>query len=137
MVPGMKTVGQNGLRGLKLVIGLRMIGPPTGIAVAAGMVYVASGMVVIFERCGVMIPLKACRNRQDGGKVACMDRFLESSGDTGTFAGSRLPPISKTVTSFLERHIAQPLKKDTIQKQAKIHPKGIHVEMAFKEASLH
>ena len=108
MVPGMKTVRQSGLRGLKLGVGLGMIGPPTGIGVAAGIVYVVSGMVVTIERSGVMIPLKACRNRQDGGKVARMDRFPESSGYTGTFAGSRLPPIFKTVTSFLERRIAQP-----------------------------
>ena len=55
-----------------------------------------------------MIPLKACPNRQVGGNVARMDRCPESMGYTGTFAGSRLPPIFKTVTSFLERHIAQP-----------------------------
>ena len=106
-VPGMKTVGQNGLRGLKLGVGLGMIGPPTGIGVAVGIAYVVSGMVVTIEPSGVMIPLKACQNRQDGGKVARMDRCPESLGYTETFAGSRLPPIFKTVTSFPERHIAQ------------------------------
>ena len=69
-VPGMKTVGHNGLRGLKLGVGLGMISPPTGIGVAVGIAYVVSGMVVPIEPSGVMIPLKACRNRQDGGKVA-------------------------------------------------------------------
>ena len=108
MVPGMRTEGQNGPRGLKLGVGLGMIGPPTNIGVAVGMTYVVSGMVVTIEPSGVMIPLKACPYRQVGRKVARKDHCLESSGDTGTFAGSRLPPISKTVTSFQERHTAQP-----------------------------
>ena len=107
MVPGMKTVGQSGLRGLKLGVGLGMISQPTGIGVAVGIAYVVSSMVVTIEPRGVMIPLKACRNRQDCGTVARMDRWPEFSRYTATFAGSRLPPIFKTVTSFLERHIAQ------------------------------
>ena len=80
MVPGMKTVGQNGLRGLKLGVGLGTIGPPTGIGVVVVIAYVVSGMVVTIEWSGVVIPLKACRNRQDGGKVARMDPCPESLG---------------------------------------------------------
>ena len=102
MVPGMRTVGQNGLRGLKLGEGLGMIGPPTGIGVAVGIAYVVSGMVVTIKPSGVMIPVKACRNRQDGATVARMDCCLESLGYTETLAGARMPPIFKTFTSFLE-----------------------------------
>ena len=59
MVPGMETVGQNGLRGLKLGVALGMIGPPTGIGVAVGIAYVVSGMVITIEPSGVLIPLRA------------------------------------------------------------------------------
>ena len=135
-VPGMKTVGQNGLRGLELGVRLGMIGPPTGIGIAVGIAYVVSSMVVTVDRSGVMIPLKACRNHQGwskGGPYGPLPGVFGVHGDIRWFQIAPYFQDGYFIPGMAYRTAAQ-LKEDTIQKRAKIQPTGIPVEMAFKEA---
>ena len=136
MVPGMKTVGQNGLRGLTVAVGLGMIGPPTGIGVAVGIACVVSGMVVTIELSGVMIPLKACQNPQGwwkSGPYGPLPRVFGVHGDIRWFQIAPHFQDSYFIPGKAYRTAAQ-LKKDTTQKRAKVQPTGIPIEMAFKQA---